>query len=102
MAYGYCRFPQKRWMRRHASSRVAVAVAYGVHEYRAAADLLRERDNTRAALHESEQNRGRSVRLSARLALEQGLILCESGEIGPGLQAFIRDRPITYIPTYDR
>jgi hypothetical protein len=80
-----------RWARRNrlvaalsgvaALALVAVAVvalAFGVSQQRAATRL-------KAALTETQTQRGRAERLSARLAWDRGRGLCEQGEVGHGL-----------------
>jgi WD40 repeat protein/tRNA A-37 threonylcarbamoyl transferase component Bud32 len=82
-----------RWARRHPA-RAAAAILAGVALLAltglgvAAAftvRLHREQEQTRAALDEAERQRALADHLSASLALERGLNLCEQGEVSHGL-----------------
>jgi WD40 repeat protein len=74
---------------------IALSVAFGVHQGRAAADLRREQKQTKAAedravgLVQSLQEEGRQksllARQSARLVLDQGQTRCEQGDIAVGM-----------------
>jgi WD40 repeat protein len=57
---------------------VALAIGFGLYQSRAAADLRQEKQQTEAARNKSERH-------AATLALDQGLALCEQGEIGRGM-----------------
>jgi WD40 repeat protein len=85
-----------RWCRRNpalaaASGLVAAAllavtalsVSFAVHQHQAAERIREEQTRTKEALQETR-------RLSANLALEQGLALCEQGDVGAGLLFLVR------------
>jgi WD40 repeat protein/serine/threonine protein kinase len=57
---------------------VALSVAFGFWQAHAAGEL-------RTALDDAEQNRRNAQRLSAGLALERGIDLCEKGDTGRGM-----------------
>jgi WD40 repeat protein len=61
----------------------AVSLSFGVHQHYAAELLRQEQTRTQEALHETR-------RLSANLAVEQGLSLCEQGDAGAGLLFLLR------------
>src|SRR5262245_12086431 len=85
-----------RWCRRNpalaaASGLVAAAllavtalsVSFGVHQHHAAERIRQEETRTKEALQETR-------RLSANLAVEQGLSLCEQGDAGAGMLFLVR------------
>jgi WD40 repeat protein len=102
----------KRWCRRNPAGATAVALAFSllfgaaalaivimVQQSRAAGHLQAEQARTLQALEETESHRrwaeqllqesrshqALAQRLSTRLALDTGLMLCQQGEIGHGL-----------------
>jgi WD40 repeat protein len=60
-----------------------VSLLFAIHEYRAAERIGQEQKKTAAALRESQQR-------AATLALDQGLSLCERGEVGRGMLWLVR------------
>jgi hypothetical protein len=87
-----------RWGKRNPSLATAGGVACAalmavavvstwaaVAEYRAAQEIQRAAQQVRLEKEKTEQALQATTRLAATLALDQGLALCEQGEVGPGM-----------------
>jgi WD40 repeat protein len=64
---------------------VVLAVGFALHQSRAAGAVREQERKTRAALTEAERQHVRAERQVARLADDRGLVLCEQGQVGPGM-----------------